>query len=113
MSAAPGRTFRLAALDDFVTDGVRGFALPDMEVVIVSEGGRHHAYENRCPHRGTSLDWAPGRYLSEDGRFLQCATHGALFEKHSGRCVSGPCTGDRLRPLALCELDGYLCVTTP
>jgi nitrite reductase/ring-hydroxylating ferredoxin subunit len=72
---------------------------------IVNLGGRHFAYVNRCPHAGTPLDLWPNEFLSEDGRYLVCATHGAVFEPDSGRCVEGPCPGARLEPLSV-ETDG-------
>jgi nitrite reductase/ring-hydroxylating ferredoxin subunit len=71
------------------------------ELIVVRAGGRVHAFDNRCPHRGTTLDWAKGRFMSADGAYLQCATHGALFRMDDGACVHGPCAGQSLveRPL--------------
>jgi len=37
------------------------------------------------------LDWAPGRFFSEDGREIVCHTHDARFEPLTGDCLSGPC----------------------
>jgi nitrite reductase/ring-hydroxylating ferredoxin subunit len=91
----PGRTARF----ELQRDGraVAGF--------IVNLGGRHFAYVNRCPHAGTPLDLWPNEFLSADGRYLICATHGAVFEPDSGRCVEGPCPGARLEALVV-ETDG-------
>ena len=50
---------------------VRGF--------LVNHEGGHHAYVNRCPHAGTPLDALPNEFFTEDGRYLICATHGAVF----------------------------------
>ena len=47
-------------------------------------------YLNACPHVGTPLDLVPDQFLSEDGRHLVCATHGALFRIEDGFCVDGP-----------------------
>ncbi len=71
------------------------------ELIVLRTAEGVLAYENRCPHRGTSLDWVPGRFLSADGQFLQCATHGALFRFEDGQCVAGPCAGDALTPCAV------------
>jgi nitrite reductase/ring-hydroxylating ferredoxin subunit len=92
---APGRTakFRLR---------LRG---KPVEGFIVNVNGSYHAYVNRCPHAGTSLDLWPNEFLTEDGRHLICSTHGAIFEQHTGLCVEGPCPGARLETL-LVELDG-------
>lgn len=70
-----------------------------LEGFVVNYDGRHYAYANRCAHVGTPLDLWPNEFLSEDGRAIVCATHGALYEPESGRCTDGPCAGDRLQPL--------------
>jgi nitrite reductase/ring-hydroxylating ferredoxin subunit len=72
---------------------------------IVNHGGRHFAYVNRCPHAGTPLDLWPNEFLTEDGGYLICATHGAVFEPDTGRCLEGPCPGARLEALRV-EQDG-------
>jgi nitrite reductase/ring-hydroxylating ferredoxin subunit len=68
--------------------------------------GQVYAYHNRCPHRGTELDWEPGEVLDSDGEYLICATHGALFQPQSGLCVMGPCKGSSLQSISLIESDG-------
>lgn len=70
-------------------------------LVAVHAGGVLQVYRNRCPHRGTELDWIPGAFLSPDRRHLQCATHAALFDPESGYCVSGPCAGQSLERVRL------------
>jgi len=76
-----------------------------VEGFIVNVNGSYHAYVNRCPHAGTSLDLWPNEFITEDGRHLICATHGAIFEQHTGLCVEGPCPGARLEALPI-EMDG-------
>jgi nitrite reductase/ring-hydroxylating ferredoxin subunit len=66
---------------------------------VVNHAGGHHAYVNRCPHAGTPLDLWPNEFLSEDGRHLVCATHGAVFGPDTGICLEGPCPGARLERL--------------
>ena len=96
---APGRTatFRLSR---------RG---KTVEGFIVNVKGSYHAYVNRCPHAGTSLDLWPNEFLTEDGRYLICSTHGAIYEPTSGLCTAGPCVGDRLTALPL-VVDGAMLV---
>ena len=72
------------------------------------QGGAVHLVESRCPHRGTPLDWVPDRLFDRTGRYLVCATHGALFQVEDGVCVSGPCFGDQLTPVPLAIEDGVL-----
>lgn len=76
------------------------------------EGG-HHAYVNRCPHAGTPLDWWPNEFFTEDGRYLICATHGAVFAPDTGLCLEGPCPGARLERLAVARRGGEIEVTAP
>ncbi|OIO69478.1 MAG: hypothetical protein COW19_06175 [Zetaproteobacteria bacterium CG12_big_fil_rev_8_21_14_0_65_55_1124] len=79
------------------------------EGFVVRTRGKLHAYINRCPHNGSTLDWMPGRFFSEDGEVLVCQTHGALFAPDSGTCLSGPCPRG-LTPLPLREEEGQLFV---
>lgn len=82
---------------------VRGF--------LVNHGGAHVAYVNRCPHAGTPLDAWPNEFFTADGRYLICATHGAVFAPDTGLCVEGPCPGARLQALPVAREDGELVVT--
>lgn len=75
-------------------------------VVLLRRGAEVAAFLNVCPHAGRRLDFAPGRFLFDQGR-LVCAAHGASFEALSGLCVGGPCRGQSLRavPVAV-DADG-------
>ena len=91
----------------------RGFTLKSsasgdprgLDILIVRSGNRAFAYVNSCPHARSPLDWTPDRFMSRDGRHIQCATHGALFEIETGRCVSGPCIGQHLTPVPVIVTD--------
>ena len=100
----------LCELADIPDGQARGFVLGDVELLVVRQGSECFAYLNVCPHRATSLDWAPDRFMSSDGVHLQCATHGALFQVRDGRCVSGPCEGQSLTRLAVELRDGAVLV---
>lgn len=69
-------------------------------VLLVRQGAQIRAYLNICPHAGRRLDWAPGKFLMEDGRLI-CAAHGASFEMSEGVCVAGPCKGQSLSAFAV------------
>lgn len=87
---------------DQVTDGAaRAF-------VIQMRAGRFHGfvirrdrevfgYVDRCPHMGLPLAQKLDDYLTPSGTLIACSWHSALFEIESGRCVGGPCTGQRLK----------------
>lgn len=70
----------------------------------VRHQGRVHAYLNRCAHRLVELDWEPGQFFDSDGRYLICATHGALYEPATGVCIAGPCKGASLVSVAVREV---------
>jgi len=99
---------RLCRLDGLPERGARGFDLgPGAEprdIFLYRDGARVLAYENACPHQGTSLDMIPDRFLSSDGRHFRCQSHGALFRLEDGHCVAGPCVGHALAQLAV-EVD--------
>ncbi len=82
---------------------VGGRTLP---AFVVAYHGEVFGYVNSCPHRGTELDWQAGEVFDDAGLYLVCATHGALFEPDSGRCVGGPCQGAVLTKVAIEVVDG-------
>lgn len=82
--------------EGFFTDGTDGRLL----YMAIREGDKVIVYENTCPHTGLPLDFRPGRFLTRDGALIQCSNHGARFRIRDGYCVSGPCQGDRLTPVA-------------
>ncbi len=95
----------LCALDDVPNPGARGFQLnlagEEVELFIVRKGDKIFGYFNRCPHTGVNLDWLPDKFLDAAAKVIVCATHGALFDIETGRCLEGPCAGDRLTPVSL------------
>ena len=86
--------------------GPSRFDVERLELLVARRGERLFGYENRCPHRGTTLDWAPDRFMTDDSTHLQCATHGARFRVEDGACVYGPCVGQALTPLVIECVDG-------
>lgn len=57
------------------------------------------SYINQCPHTGVNLDWQENQFLDNNHQFIQCATHGALFDIKEGLCLRGPCVGDHLKAI--------------
>jgi nitrite reductase/ring-hydroxylating ferredoxin subunit len=102
----------LATLAELADGATRGFDLTDDEWplrgFVVRVGDAVHAYVNRCPHAGRQLNFQPDRFLSPDGELIQCTAHGALFEKHSGLCIAGPCVDESLRRIAVVRVGDAL-----
>ena len=78
------------------------------DLIVVMHAGRVFAYLNRCPHTGAPLDWAPDRFLSLDGRHIQCANHAALFRIEDGVCIAGPCHGNALAAVPVEVSEGVV-----
>ena len=69
--------------------------------------GEVHAYLNRCAHVAMEMDFQPNRFFDSSGEWLMCATHGALYEPATGRCMAGPCR-HALVKIDLSEHDGVV-----
>lgn len=97
--------------------------LPDRQIVAVNadidgeneaillyrDNDEIQAWLNICPHAGRRLDYAPGKFLMQDGD-LVCAAHGATFRLDSGECVAGPCRGASLKAVPVQCIDGQVCL---
>lgn len=79
------------------------------EGFLLNYGGQHHAYLNRCRHVPMSLDWVENQFFTEDGQFVQCATHGAYYRPETGECIAGPPCGRSLIRIPL-EIEGSVIV---
>jgi naringenin degradation protein FdeD len=75
---------------------------------LVYHNKRVYSYLNRCPHTGVNLEWVPHQFLDKNHEFIQCATHGALFDIKKGECLRGPCVGDQLQIIENEEHDGNI-----
>ena len=107
----------LCTLEALARDGCRGFTLGDGDwplrgIVVQVQPGVVRAYQNWCPHAGHALNVVPHGFLSPDGALLRCHSHGAVFEKEGGLCISGPCRGKRLLPVPV-EIQGNWVLLAP
>jgi naringenin degradation protein FdeD len=92
----------LCALDELDDPGAKGFAPEDgAPFFVVRRGDAVFAFVNSCPHYGSTLEWKDDTFLTHDKSLIQCSLHGALFRVEDGFCVSGPCAGASLKPLAV------------
>jgi nitrite reductase/ring-hydroxylating ferredoxin subunit len=78
-------------------------------LIVTRKGDQVRAFRNQCPHAGRPLDWAPGKFIIDQGR-LVCAAHGASFSLPDGTCVGGPCRGESLSEVAVEVIDGQVCL---
>lgn len=97
-------------INDLPEQSCKGFTLGAESYFLVKKDQQIYAYRNRCPHLGIELNWQEDTFLDLDGVLIQCSTHGALFLIDSGECVSGPCLGQQLEPLAVQIIDQYITV---
>ena len=84
-----------------------------LDAILINDRGNYYAYVNRCRHMPTPLDFVRDEFFSDDGCYLQCYTHGALYEFASGLCVSGPCKGESLYRLPVQVDSGEVLVGCP
>jgi nitrite reductase/ring-hydroxylating ferredoxin subunit len=95
----------LCTLADLDATGATGVTLGTLrhirEIVVVQTADGLRAYANRCPHMYSTLETFPDRFLDETREHLVCSTHGARFRVQDGFCVSGPCQGYSLKPVAI------------
>lgn len=89
---------------------VFGSGADRVDVVVVRAQGQVRAYVNSCPHLGTPLETLTDRFLSDDGAFLVCSTHGAQFRIDDGVCTYGPCLGQALTPISVEVKGEEVCV---
>jgi nitrite reductase/ring-hydroxylating ferredoxin subunit len=107
----------VARVDEFQPGTVKKFWLIcqkyRLDAFLINDQGEYHAYVNRCRHMPTPLDFVRDEFLSDDGRFLQCYTHGALYEFATGECIAGPCKGESLYRLPVRVDQGEVLVGCP
>lgn len=72
---------------------------------LVYHKNRVYSYVNHCPHTGVNLEWTPNQFLDTGNEFIQCSTHGALFDIENGLCLRGPCVGEQLKNIENCLLE--------
>lgn len=114
MSGAMAAGTALMRAADLVEGDTREFALSHgdwpLSGFVVRTGGQVHAWLNRCPHALRPLNVLPNRFLTPERGTIQCAAHGALFEKATGLCIAGPCVDESLRRIAVRVTDGNICL---
>lgn len=83
------------------------YAGQTMRAFAVRFQGQVHAYLNRCTHVAMEMDFQPNRFFDDSGRWLICATHGAMYAPDTGQGVAGPCRGGLVK-IELSEAEGVV-----
>ena len=102
----------LCPLEEIDDPGSREFGWGDgpwpLEFFVVRKDAGVFGFVNRCPHAGHALNWQPNRFLTREQDLILCNSHGARFRIADGVCVSGPCPGASLEPIAVRIEDGQV-----
>jgi len=105
MTKRPIEPVVVARVGELAPGTTRKFTLrlgnDEEEAFVVNWRGNLYAYVNRCRHVPMTMDWIDNQFLTEDGIFIQCATHGAFYRPDTGQCVEGPPLGKSLLRIGL------------
>jgi nitrite reductase/ring-hydroxylating ferredoxin subunit len=110
LPSAPKPGQEICALDA-IDDGVgREFEFGDgdrpFKMFIIRQGASLHAYVNACAHFGVPLNSRKDhRFVTEDRRQIICQVHYAKYAIDDGRCLSGECNGEGLKPIPVFVRD--------
>lgn len=85
----------------------------EIECFLVNYDGQLFAYVNRCRHVPMTMDWIDNQFLTADGRYILCATHGAAYEPATGECIFGPPCGKVLARVPLTIQDEQVIAHQP
>lgn len=93
---------KIAMTEEIPEREARAFDTDDGRTIFITQrDGSYYAYNNLCPHLQTELEFLENQFLDRDGEYIECSTHGALFNIESGECISGPCQGDFLEKIKI------------
>ena len=79
------------------------------EAFLIKYRDQFHAYVNRCQHVYIPLDYDDNDFFTEEGDYLVCKNHGAVYIPDTGECACGPCDGRNLARLIL-NIQGELVI---
>ena len=82
----------------------------ELPAFVIRHDGKAYAYLNQCAHLFLELDWDTGEFFDQEGEFIVCANHGALFEPGTGLCINGPCYGLSLTGISISENGGHILI---
>lgn len=87
---------------DMLPEGeARSVKVANQDFLITKQQGQVVAYRNLCPHQKKTLTRPDTSPLDDQGDYIQCGHHGALFSLQDGHCITGPCHGSQLKKATL------------
>lgn len=117
MPSAARTSVAIACIGELAPGQTKKFMLPcgtrEVEGFVINHGGTLYAYVNRCRHVPMSMDWIENRFLTDDGKYIMCATHGACYEPDTGECIEGPALGKLLISIPLSVQGDEVFATCP
>ena len=117
MPSFPKKGLPILQPDELADGESRKFTLTDgdesLPCFVVRWQGELQAFVNRCRHVPMTMDWVENQFLTEDGEFILCPTHGALFQPDTGACAGGPAYGKSLFRVPLVQRDGRVFAQWP
>jgi nitrite reductase/ring-hydroxylating ferredoxin subunit len=97
---AKPRRVKIARIDELKDGQTKKFKIRRAdrvtEAFLIRKGGDYFAYLNLCRHWMVGLDYDDNDFLSEEGAWVVCKSHGAVYRPETGECESGPCNGAAL-----------------
>ena len=103
---------QICKIDDLPEYGSKELELNGEQCFAVRQGSEVYIYRNSCPHVGLPLNLVPDQFLDYDKRYIQCTSHGAIFEINTGKCVAGPCINESLEPIPCFIKNGNVVMET-
>jgi nitrite reductase/ring-hydroxylating ferredoxin subunit len=96
---------RLCALNDLKAIDGKGFSFGQgrfaFSMFVVRRNDKVYGYLNDCPHTRGPLEFTPDQFLDVEKTHILCSRHGAVFRFEDGLCISTPCPGAYLTPVAV------------
>jgi nitrite reductase/ring-hydroxylating ferredoxin subunit len=103
---------KIVAADELKNGESKKFVIHRLDLAtesfLIKKENRFYAYLNLCRHWTVGLDFDDNDFFSEDGEWIVCKNHGALYNPMSGECMSGPCGGAALYRVPLVEKNGFI-----
>lgn len=106
---------KICMTEDIPEREARSFETEDNTTIFITQrDGMFYAYQNLCPHLQTELEFLENQFLDQDQEYIECSTHGALFNVETGECISGPCVGESLNKVNITiHSDGGIYLDSP